>query len=213
MDKKLFSFIHAEEVHLAPGTKVIPAEDLSKLATSEDIIESSKKEVAQYRKEVEEECARLKEEEKKKGFDEGLKTFTEHLAALEKEIKDISKKVRDMIVPVALTAAKKIVGRELEGSVDTIVDIVKNSLQAVSHHKKITIYVNKSDLENLEKNKEKLKQNFDSLLSFNIRDREDVTPGGCIIETEAGIINAKLENQWDLLEKAFTDFFKKKQIE
>jgi len=32
-------------------------------------------------------------------------------------------------------------------------------------------------------------------------------------EKNSAIINAKLENQWDLLEKAFTDFFKKKQIE
>ena len=52
-----------------------------------------------------------------------------------------------MIFPVALEAAKKIVGREIEASEDTIVDIVSNSLKAVSTHKKITIYVNRKDLE------------------------------------------------------------------
>ena len=36
-----------------------------------------------------------------------------------------------------------------------------------------------------------------------------IEPGGCIIETEAGIINAQLENQWRSLENAFESFMKK----
>ena len=34
--------------------------------------------------------------------------------------------------------------------------------------------------------------------------------GVCIIETEAGIINASLENQWRALESAFEAFMKQK---
>ncbi|MBI3211529.1 MAG: HrpE/YscL family type III secretion apparatus protein, partial [Simkania negevensis] len=41
---------------------------------------------------------------------------------------------------------------------------------------------------------------------FSLEDREDIAPGGCIIETEAGIINASLANQWQALEAAFAAF-------
>ena len=47
------------------------------------------------------------------------------------------------------------------------------------------------------------KLSLKSLESFVIRERAGIQPGGCVIETEGGIINARLENQWRTLEKAF----------
>jgi type III secretion protein L len=106
-------------------------------------------------------------------------------------------------------AAKKIVGRELELSEDAIVDIVSSSLKAVAQHHKITIYVNKKELAILEANRPRLKNIFESLESLSLRERNDIAPGGCVIETEGGIINAQLDNQWRILEKAFDNLLKK----
>src|SRR5262249_15045025 len=116
------------------------------------------------------------------------------------------------LIPVALKAAKKIVGREIELSEDTIVDIVSNLLKSVSQHKKITIYVNKKDLDSLEAARPRLKKIFESLEVLSLRERQDITPGGCVIETEAGIINAQLENQWRSLEAAFEKLMKSKEF-
>lgn len=49
---------------------------------------------------------------------------------------------------------------------------------------------------------------MDQVESFTILDRADITPGGCIIETESGIINASFENQWRALEMAFERYMK-----
>ena len=65
------------------------------------------------------------------------------------------------------------------------------------------------DLEPLEKERSKIKKIFEHLDSFSLQERADIEPGGCIIETEAGIINAQLENQWRALESAFESFMKK----
>lgn len=40
--------------------------------------------------------------------------------------------------------------------------------------------------------------------------KPEVTPGGCIIETEAGIVNAQLDVQLLALEKAFSSILKQK---
>ena len=94
-------------------------------------------------------------------------------------------------------------GREIELSEDLIVDIVASNLKAVLQHKKITIYVNKKEIESLEKHKQQLRDLFENLESFSIRPRDDIAPGGCVIETEIGIINAQMEHRWQVLEQAF----------
>lgn len=206
--KKFFTLIKGESVHIAPDTKILPAEAFSTLASGIDVIEQVKKDADAYRLQVTAECEKLKEQAQREGFEEGYKKWAEAVARLETEIANVRKEMEKVLVPVALKASKKIVGREIEQSETAIVDIVSNTLKAVSQHKNITIYVNKQDLAALEANRNKLKQLFESLEVLSIRERGDVAPGGCIIETEAGIINAQLENQWRILENAFERLLK-----
>lgn len=210
MNKKFFSLIHGDSVHLAPKKKVIPQDAISELVEGHKIIEEVKKDAETYRLEVARECEKLKEQAQKEGFEAGFKEWVEHVAKLEEEILKVRQDLEKFLVPVTLKAAKKIVGREIELSEDTIVDIVSNSLKSVSQHKKITIYVNRKDLDPLEKHRPQLKQIFESLEVLSLRERADVAQGGCIIETEGGIINAQLENQWRVLENALEVILKKK---
>lgn len=210
MSQKFFSLIQANEVHAAPKKKIIKADDFSKLLEAFQLLETVKKDAEKYRIEVASESEKLKEAAQKEGFEEGFKQWAEHIANLEAEILKVRQDVEKRIIPVALKAAKKIVGREIELSETVIVDIVSANIKAVAQHKKITIYVNKKDLDTLEKNRNKLRELFESLESLSIRERADIVQGGCVIETEGGIINAKLENQWGILEQAFEMLMKDK---
>lgn len=211
MKKKFFSLIHGDSIHVAPETRIIPAEEFSKTVDAYQILEEVKKDALKYKQEVAEEIEKLKEQAQKEGFEEGFKKWTEQIVKVEEEIVKVRKETEKVALPVALRAAKKIIGRELELSESAIVDIVSNSLKAVVTHKKITIYVNKKDLEALDKNRHKLKDIFENLEILTLRERSDVAPGGCIIETEGGIINAQLENQWRILENAFDKMMKQKE--
>lgn len=207
----LFRFIKLDEIHLANKKKVIPAEEISMVIEASEIVEKTKKEEIEYRAAVAQECEKLKERAEQAGFEVGLKKWNEQLAWLEKEIKKVRQEMENSIVPLALTAVKKIIGKELETKPETIVDVVATGLKTVSHHRKITIYVNQNDLEYVETYKQKLKALFEHLETLSIAKREDVQPGGCIIETESGIINAQLENQLNALETAFRNFFQNKK--
>lgn len=211
MSKKFFTLIHGGTVRLAPETKVIPKEAISTVLEAQDILKQVKKDAETYRLEVAKECEELKEKAQREGFEIGFKKWTDYIAKLEEEVLRVRGELEKFLVPVALKAAKKIVGREMELSEDTIVDIVSNSLKAVSQHKKITIYVNKKNLEGLERNRTRLKELFEDLEVLSLRERADIEPGGCVIETEGGIINAQLENQWRILENALEILLKKKE--
>lgn len=211
--KKFFNLIREGSVHIAPETKVIKADDFANLIDAVQVLEHVKKDAEQYRLEVAKECEHIKERAFQEGYEAGMQRWAEHVIALEKEIEAVHKELQQLVIPVALKAAKKIVGREIEASQDTIVDIVAANLKAVASHKKITIYVNKKDFDALDQNKNRIKDLFENLESLSIRERADVQPGGCIIETEGGIINAQLDNRWRVLERAFEALAKSKSNE
>lgn len=208
MSKKLFTLIHGDRIHLAPKGKIIPADELATVQNASEVLDQIKQDADQYRMQVAKESEQLKENGFKEGYEDGFKEWAEHLAKFEKQLEDLHKEMQQAIIPIALKAAKKIVGREIELSEDVIVDIVASNLKAVAQHKRITIYVNKKELDVLEKNKPRLRELFEHLESLSIRARDDVAPGGCIIETEIGIINAQMEHRWKVLEKAFENLSK-----
>ncbi len=206
---KLFTLISGKEIRLEPGKKIIPAKEFATVHDAAEIVELAKVEA----KEAKKQSAEVAKEEKKQGFDqgfsEGLEAFNKHLFALDEELKELRKEIQKKMLPLTLSAAKKVLGEELRLDPDRVVDIVLNSLKPVTQHKKIIIYVNKDDYNRLEKSKSKIKKIFEHLQSLSIQERDDIEPGGCIIETEAGIINAQLENQWRAMESAFQSFMGK----
>ena len=203
MSKKLFTLIHGDQILVAPQEKIIPAGDFSILQDALDVLNHIKEDAEKYRLQVAKESEQFKEHGFKEGYEEGFKQWADHLVDFEKKLEDLRKEMQQVIIPIALKAAKKIVGREIELSEDLIVDIVASNLKAVLQHKKITIYVNKKEIESLEKHKQQLRDLFENLESFSIRPRDDIAPGGCVIETEIGIINAQMEHRWQVLEQAF----------
>lgn len=202
-NKKYFSLIYGDTIRQSSESKIIPQEDFSKLLTAEEVLQAVLKDAEKYRKEVAAECEALKDQATKDGFAQGYQEWTGQLASMEQEICKVQQEMQKLLMPVALKAAKKIVSAELALQPAAIVEIVTNALKSVSQHKRIVIYVNKNDLAVLEQSKNKIKDIFESLESLSIRDRDDVEQGGCIIETEGGIINARLKDRWKNLEAAF----------
>ncbi len=207
--KKYFSLISGKEVRMAPGEKIVPAKEFSALQKAAELLKTVQTEASAYKKEIAKEGETVKAAAFQEGFQEGLISLNKHLFALDEELKRLREEIQKKILPLSLKAARKIIGEELRLHPDRIVDIVLTSLKPVTQHRRIAIYVNKADLLVLEENKPKIKKIFERLESFSIQERGDIEPGGCMIETEAGIINAQLENQWRALESAFESFMKK----
>jgi len=203
---KYFTLFSGKEVRSAPGTKIVPADEAGTLLSATEVLEQVKHDAEAFRKETAVEAEKTKEKAYADGFAQGLESFNAHLLKLDQELKQIRHDVHEKILPLALKAARKIVGEELALHPDRIVDIVLNSLKPVTQHRKVVVYLHPDDLERVEKSKSKIKQMFDHLESLSLQGRDDVERGGCVIETEAGIINAQLETQWRALEQAFEAF-------
>lgn len=205
---KFFSLIYQGDVHTAEEEKVIPRDQYTQLVEAKTIVEKAKQDAANFRKATEQECIILRKDAEEKGFAEGLEKFNQHLLFFDSELKKIRHEAMQAVLPLALKAAKRVVAKELETHPETIVDIVMQAIAPITQHHRIKIFVNKADREILEKEKPKIRAMLEQVESLSIQERPDISPGGCIIETEAGIINATIENQWRALEAAFERYMK-----
>ena len=200
--QKFFTLIDGREVTIAPGTKRLPAEEVSSLLDCTGLLQTVRKDADEYRKKVAAECEQLKTKAEIEGFQAGFDKWLEMVSYLEKEVEKVRGELQKVVMPVALKAAKKIVAAELEVNPQVTYDIVASTLKSIAQHKRIVLYVSKQDYEFIESSKNKLKPIFEELESLSIREREDVEPGGCVVETEVGIINARLKDRWRTLEAA-----------
>jgi len=206
---KCLTLISGKSVKLAPGVKRIPKEEFSELLDAVALQDKIKEEEKVLREQIKQGSQAALEEAEKRGFDKGLKVWAGQIKHLEDASKRAKSELQKFLVQIVMATAKKVVGRELEQNPNTLADIVMKNLRAVSSHRKITIFVNKTDLNVLEQNREALKKVFNDIDSFNIQARDDIKGGGAIIETEAGIIDARSEKIWDALETALDELIKK----
>ena len=201
-NQKFFSLIDGRTVTIAPGMKRLPADGVSSLLTCTELLATVQKDAENYRKNVVSECEQLKMRAEVEGFQAGFDAWTETVAYLEKEVAKVREELQKVVMPVAIKAAKKIVAAELQTNPEVILDIVSSTLKTVAQHKRVILYVSKQDFEFVENSKNRLKPIFEELESLSVREREDIEPGGCVIETEIGIINARLQDRWRTLEAA-----------
>ncbi len=206
--KKLFSYLFSGDLHLSSAEKIIPASEFSRLLEAQEVLVKALENAEEKRKLVEEECANLRAKAKEEGYQEGLIQFNKHLLDLEEHGRKVYRDTQNSILRLSLQAAKKIVNKEIELHPETIVDIVLQALAPIKQNHRITILVNKADKEILEEHKPQIKEIFEQLQFLGIQERADIAPGGCVIETESGIINANVENQWKALERAFQNYAK-----
>ncbi|MCP5492145.1 MAG: HrpE/YscL family type III secretion apparatus protein [Chlamydiales bacterium] len=203
-----FSLTDTESIQTHAQNKVIPADDFSMLISAKEALEKAQEEVEKKLETTKKQCQNLRKKAKEEGRNEGLIEFNHHLLEFENQIKTIRNETQRQVLSIALKAAKKIVNKELEVNPNVIVDIVSGALRPVTQYRHIKIYIHKDDKERIEKEKDRVRQQLDHVETFSIIERDDIEKGGCIIETEAGIIDASLENQWRALEAAFEKFMK-----
>ena len=122
------------------------------------------------------------------------------LEAREQRDRALADVERDLL-RLAVKIAEKILGREITSDRTTIVDIVASALRQARRNEMITMRVNPSDMPVIEKHRQRLdragREQF-----LDIMSDPHVAAGGCVIESESGAIDAQLETQLRVLERA-----------
>lgn len=114
-------------------------------------------------------------------------------AALENK-KEIIDNSEIEVIKLVLEIAKKIIRKEVELDKTIIVNVVKDALQRLGGRARVQIRINPPEVDVLEKHWGKLRE---MVAEIEIVPDETISAGGCMVTSQAGNIDARLDTQFN----------------
>lgn len=107
------------------------------------------------------------------------------------------------VVELALAIAQKVICREIATDKETVVCVAREALAKVDDAGKVKIKMNPTDLKFINETKYQLANLIPDVNNVTFEAEENIQSGGCIIETELGEIDARIEKQLQAVKESF----------
>lgn len=187
-----------------------------------EIINNSQDEADLILSQAFEEAGKIKSDAQKKGYEEGLRRAhqeieadrqqtlqqSQQIVAKARQTKlDMFKSCESDMVRLVMAVARRIVAGELVTNPDFIINIIREAIEYIEGSENITVYVNTDDVERVLQfmEQESLTKVGNNDESIEVKGDSRIAAGGCIIESDAGVVDACLETRKRSLEKAVQD--------
>jgi len=145
----------------------------------------------------------IRREAYRAGRDEAEKELLENLLEIKEKRAQVLRTVEEDVLKLAVKLAEKIIGREVrDGDGEARGEIVVNALRAARQQEMMTVRVNVNDLPLLERMRDEKSNAFGRGQYIDFVADQSVKTGGCIVESESGTIDARVETQLRILESA-----------
>lgn len=165
------------------------------------IIAAAEREAATLRASAEAAALELRDAAYHEGLEAALAELNEHLLdARERRDTALAEAERDLL-RLAVKLAEKIIGREIAQDDATLAEIVAAALRNARQHEMLTVRVNPADLHAVQAHRARLDPTGRARFLDLVPDPR-VAHGGCVIESESGTIDAQLDVQLGVLERA-----------
>lgn len=144
-----------------------------------------------------------------KAFAEGKEELKSMLSRLEKIMAETINKRNEIIensekqlINITASIARKVIKGITERDQSVVLRNVSEALKKIKGKGQITIRVNLADLPIATNHKKDFYQMLDNIENVSILDDPGVDKGGCVIETDFGDVDARIETQLDEIETA-----------
>lgn len=188
--------------------KVLSQHEMKALKGAQEILENAQKEAEEIKDKARKILLAVEtrmEEAKKQGFDkgheDGLASVTEFIIRLQSSHGDFVEKIKSEAVALIYQIAEKMIGDTLKNSDEALLKMVQKVTQS-STGTKLLILLNPDDYERVKQNESRVATLFADVESLQWRPSDAVKPGGCIVESELGTVEAQLETQLAAIKRA-----------
>ena len=145
---------------------------------------------------VEEEVAQAIAAAREQGKADGLAETGDLRAEIERLAESLQRDVEPEAVTAALQIARRVYLREIEEHHEAIVDVVRQAVLGSRQMREIYVRVHPTHVEPLRAHRRVIVDVLGRAKDIDIREDADVDRGGCVIETELGSIDARIETQF-----------------
>jgi len=160
--------------------------------------EAAERELATARDDAE----RIARKAEAEGRERGLAAVTELLVGARAVAARARAGAEAELRTLAVRIAEKILGRQLTIDPSAVVDVAAEALRHAGEPRELVVRCATEDLEALERGKPRLVERCRAAQAVRFVADDRVARGGCIIETELGVVDARLSTQLDAIERA-----------
>jgi type III secretion protein L len=177
---------------------------------ADEIVQKAQEEARAILSTAKAEAERLIHQAREKGYKEGKEAGVAELNAMVLRSSNRLQELEGQLVPqltaLAVSIARRVLGRELEFHPEAVVQIVKQALaEKARQRREISLRVHPDDLQMIREHKAELLEILSRTKEIAIREDPEVGRHGVIIETDAGTIDAKLETQLAAFERVLRE--------
>ena len=192
---------------IAPGQKVIKAGEYAELVRAREILEKAEAEARRIAREAGEAAAA----EKKRGFEQGLMEgrmgLSEQMMDAVGKAVDYFASVEEDMVNVVMAAVRKVLG-EMDDR-EVIVRVVKNALAVARNQKQVTLRVSPAEADSVRERVNEILSGFPAVSFIDVTADNRLSAGGCILESDMGVVDASIEVQLAAIRKSLLKSFKR----
>lgn len=146
------------------------------------------------------------EEGRKKAFEKVSSEIAErmsHLDGLLNGIKELKKEMTTFneshLVQLVFHMASRLAKMELNGNNDALIQILRDAVGLSQDEENITVRVSSSQFEFLEELKKETGRELEFIKRIRFEPSEEISDGGCIVETNYGEVDARIEQRVEQL--------------
>ncbi|HCE4714079.1 TPA: SctL family type III secretion system stator protein VscL [Vibrio parahaemolyticus] len=195
-----FVEIKTDNLQLAPGLKVLKAKDYVSYLDSQHLVEAANSKADS----IIAKAQQAYETEKQRGYQDGLEQAKiENAQAMVVTLARCNEyylQVEHKMTNVVLDAVRKII--DTFDDVDTTISVVREALQLVSNQKQVILHVHPEQVVDVREKVAGVLSDFPEVGYVDVVADARLKNGGCILETEVGIIDASIDGQIQALKQA-----------
>ena len=185
----------------ATRTGVVKRQVVEANAEARRIIETAQAEAVAIRESAEKAALELREAAYSEGLEAAWLELHDHLLAARERRDTALVEVEADVLRLSIKIAEKIIGHEIARDQSTLTAIVSTALRNARQHEMLTVRVNPADFSLLQTQREQLDPSGRARFLDLVADPR-VAHGGCLIESDSGTIDAQLDTQLRVLERA-----------
>jgi type III secretion protein L len=191
---------NGEAANRAARRNLVKHKTFEAQAEAARVLAEAAKKAEEIRTEAERAAEDLRAQAYVEGKEKAALEFSEIIVAAHEKRERVIAEIEHDVLRLSIKLAEKIIGREMETNRETVVDIVSAALRHMRQQERLIVRVNQNDFAQLNELKSQLahagRANF-----LDLEPDPKVSPGGCIIESEVGTVDAQLETQLKILER------------
>jgi type III secretion system HrpE/YscL family protein len=202
MDEKILKADVVLDKVVGSTPKVLKREVYEASREARDVVTQAQEKAKQIVEEAMRERDRIREQGREEGNAEGLAAWNDILIRSRRRSDELTKNWEEAMLQLSVHIARKIIGEELKQNPETILAIVREVIKGTRTGKNLAIQVNDSEAQYVRAQVDRLRQFLGGGSDIEIVPSSAIPVGGCVIESELGIIDARLDTQLKCLEDA-----------